>query len=369
MAQTFNDFLDIDKSYIDVSNKIFSYQDEAVLCKLLSTFPSDPAVGPRIDWKGYDVPSYYTQVNNGGGYTASDTDIVVDNASIAKVGYTIFVPRTSEIMRITAINTSTNTWTVTRGFAGTTAAALNDNDDLYVIGSTEKETDSGQEHTASSSEAYNYAQLFEHQFIITDTVANTKFRHNAVKRDLKEVFKTHRTEIERALLFGQRYYDTSNGIYSVGGINSWIPADNITTKATSAFDMDAWEEFLIEKAFAQGSTEKYLFAGSKFFRYLAGLYDGLVRYTVNDDRLGMRVVELLSPDGGILKVVRHKLMVAQTAYWAFVVDPENVRYRPLIKSHMEKLAKTGNGRKWLIQTQASLEVHGAYTHAKIVLTT
>ena len=368
MAQVFNDVLDVNKNYIDVSDKIFTYQNEAILCKLLSKLPSTPAISPRIDWRGYDVPSFYTQVNHSGGYSASDTSIVVDDASIAKVGYTIYVPAYGEMMRVTAVNTTTNTLTVTRGVAGTTAHTLLDDDELYVIGSTEAETSSGQEHTASSSEAYNYAQLFEHEFIITDTVANTKFRNDIIKRDLKEVFKKHRTEIERALLFGQRYYDTTNNIYYVGGIRYWIPANNITSVAITSFDQDAWNQFLVEKAFAWGSMEKYLFAGSVLFQNLANLYDGLVRYTVTDETLGMKVVQLLSPDGGILKVVRHRLMVGETAYWGFVVDPENVRYRPLIKSHMEKLAKTGNGTTWLIQTQASLEVNGPYTHAKIVLT-
>src|SRR3989338_5375364 len=69
----------------------------------------------------------WARINNGGGYIAGATDIVVDSpgASIFSKFDLIKNTRTGEIMRVTTINYSTNTLTVSRGAGATAAAAIN----------------------------------------------------------------------------------------------------------------------------------------------------------------------------------------------------------------------------------------------------
>jgi polygalacturonase len=72
-----------------------------------------------------------TQVNNGAGYTSSDTDIVVDDGSKMNFGDLIRVPRTGEVILVGSV--SSNTVTGVRGnSAGLAAAALLDNDYVEV---------------------------------------------------------------------------------------------------------------------------------------------------------------------------------------------------------------------------------------------
>jgi len=72
----------------------------------------------------------WARINNGGGYLAGATDLVVDSpgASIFSKYDLIKNTRTGEIMRVTSVNYSTNTLTVSRGAGATAAAAINDDE-------------------------------------------------------------------------------------------------------------------------------------------------------------------------------------------------------------------------------------------------
>jgi len=364
MAIEFADFLNVEKDYIDVSEDIFSYAEDAYFLRILTKLNTDPADSPKIYWKDYDIPSLYTLVS--GTYTASDTDIELQSVAGIYAGTVLINTATGEHMRVTAVNRSTNHVTVTRGVAGTTAQAINNGDNIYILGVAEAESGSGPEVTVSKGEAYNYAQIWKHEYPITHTVEATKFRLNALKQDLNELFFKHRVEIENAMFWGQRDY--SNSIYYNGGINYWVPGDNVGTVATGNFNRDWFDQFLIEKGFAYGSNTKYMFAGNTAFRYVYNLYVAGERNLTTDERVGLKVVQILAPHGGVLHVIRHPLFKGDYEKVAFIVDMDNVTYRPLIKSGMFKLPDTGSGITWQLRTQASLEVRGPYTHAKIVLT-
>src|SRR6059058_3315584 len=68
------------------------------------------------------------------GNATTDTQFVVDHADRFRVGDQIKVTTSNEVMLVTAVNTGTNTLTVTRGYGGTTAAALADNQPLIILG-------------------------------------------------------------------------------------------------------------------------------------------------------------------------------------------------------------------------------------------
>ncbi len=69
-----------------------------------------------------------TDINNGAGYSATATALVVDDGSKLAVGQTLLIG--SEQLYVTEI--STNTLTVTRGVNGTTAASIADNADINL---------------------------------------------------------------------------------------------------------------------------------------------------------------------------------------------------------------------------------------------
>ena len=73
-------------------------------------------------------------MNHGGTLGASDTSVTMSDASSFDVGDVIRIE--SEDMLVTAINTSTNALTITRGYAGSTAATHADAQKALLVGNT-----------------------------------------------------------------------------------------------------------------------------------------------------------------------------------------------------------------------------------------
>jgi len=75
--------------------------------------------------------SLTTEINEVAGYTATDTDLVVDSVTGISAGD--FFKINSEYVRVDAVDSGTSTLTVQRNALGSTAASINDNDDLFAV--------------------------------------------------------------------------------------------------------------------------------------------------------------------------------------------------------------------------------------------
>jgi len=94
-------------------------------------------------------------------YTApsADTDFIVDNGSRFRVGDQIQVEGSEELMLVTGINS--NTLTVVRGYAGTTAEDLADNQVINILGNAALEgADKPGARFTNRSRCGNYTQIF-----------------------------------------------------------------------------------------------------------------------------------------------------------------------------------------------------------------
>ncbi len=90
---------------------------------------------------------------------STDTDFVVDNGSRFRVGDQIQVEGSEELMLVTVINS--NTLTVVRGYAGTTAEDLADNQVINILGNAALEgADKPGARFTNRSRCGNYTQIF-----------------------------------------------------------------------------------------------------------------------------------------------------------------------------------------------------------------
>ncbi|MBN2592860.1 MAG: DUF5309 family protein [Sedimentisphaerales bacterium] len=90
---------------------------------------------------------------------SADTDFVVDNGSRFRIGDQIQIEGSEELMLVTGI--STNTLTVVRSYAGTTAENLADNQVINIIGNAALEgDDKPNARFTSRSRCGNYTQIF-----------------------------------------------------------------------------------------------------------------------------------------------------------------------------------------------------------------
>ena len=89
----------------------------------------------------------------------TDTQFVVDNGSRFRVGDQIQVEGSEELMLVTGI--STNTLTVVRGYAGTTAESLADNQVINILGNAALEgADKQAARFTNRQRCGNYTQIF-----------------------------------------------------------------------------------------------------------------------------------------------------------------------------------------------------------------
>lgn len=197
----------------DVASRIaYLDPDAAPLTVVLSQSPtSRVAVNSKFEWIEKDLPARWDQINNGAGYSATATSIVVDSGVEHFIGDVIAVVRTGEKMRIT--NVVTNTLTVVRAVDGdgVNGIAILDNDDLLTIGNALPEGDAvGVPRSHAESYPFNYTQIVRTPFGTTGTEENSENYTGKDRPRLRmEQAVAHKIDLERTALFGELNNDTS----------------------------------------------------------------------------------------------------------------------------------------------------------------
>jgi hypothetical protein len=248
----------------------------APLQALLSMASSDSTDDPKFNHFRDELPDRVLKINNGAGYSTSDTALVVDasaDEAFVVTGTILVNVRTGEVMRATAnANTGTHTVTVARGVgAGGTGVAILDNDDLVIAGFADKEGGNAPDPISfDPTTDYNYTQIFKTAVSVSGTLQNTYLRTGDKEQEqLTKALKLHMGDIERAFFFGKRAEEngsTAQPTRYTGGLTNMIP--NVTDAATAFATANKitekeFDRTLVEDIFAYGSQEKLAFCGAK----------------------------------------------------------------------------------------------------------
>jgi len=281
----------------------------------------------------------WAQINNGAGYTTGDTTFAVDNpgASIFTKNDVVKNTRTGEHYRVTSVNYSGNTITVTRAQGSVATAALVDNDWLTIISSAYGEgSRSGDANTTKLVKVQNFTQIFRTKFGETRTVSASKLFPGEKMGD-KSYLRTkygieHAKKIERAYLFGDKKETTdANGkpLRYTGGLVEAIEAvGNVQDEASSTLTQAEFTSFLKNYAFLNGSSEKLFLCGNAILAAIEGFAQSKLQLTPDDRTYGVQVRKYQSPFG-ILNLVRHPMFEQQYAGLGLVLDLETIKHCPL----------------------------------------
>ena len=291
----------------------------------------------------------WAQINNGAGYASGATALVVDNPSAAIFSKFDLIKntRTGEIMRVTAVDYSTQTLTVTRGAGATAAAAINDNDWLLVIGPAfEEGSKSGDSNTTKLVKVTNYTQIFKTKFGVTQTENASKLYLSANPGgDLRYLRAKYGIEqakkMERAYWFNEKKEVTGpdgKPLRLTGGIlEAIIAAGNVQDEAASALTETEFRTFLQNYAFKYGSSEKYFFCGNIVLGYLESFAASKLYIVPSDKTYGVEVRKYQS-SFGTLNIIRHPMFENQYAGIGVVLDLSTIKHCTL------------NGRDTLLET-------------------
>lgn len=252
----------------------------APLNALLAMAQSEATDDPKFNNFRDELPNRTMTINNGGGYNSSATSLVVDTGgdSVFVVPGTIIVNQaTGEVMRASANGTATGL-TVTRNIGGT-SFTIADNDSLFIAGTAYKEGDSVPNPISfDPSVSFNFTQIFRTSYKVTNTLDNTYRRIGDAEDEFSQkALKLHMSDIERAMLFGNKHEDTSvlgstsQPLRYTGGLDTQISTnvlDGAAQAVANQITEDDFDRFLIESVFAFGSKEKIAFVGAKVAGHL-----------------------------------------------------------------------------------------------------
>ncbi len=353
---------------IDMSDEIALLQPSAApLTVLLMRLQKKIAINPKFEWLEDDLTAKWDQINKSGGYDKDDTDLVVDNAVYFTVRDIVKVPRTGEVMCVTAVNTTTNTITVIRGYGTTSAAALNDDDYLVIIGNANEEGAKAPEiKTTKVIPKYNFTQIFRKPFGVTATAENSELYGGPdLGYQRKKMGIEHTVDIERAFLFGEpkEDFDGAQPKRTTGGVFYFVNTNryNVNGTLTAA----KLEEFC-RMLFQYGSDVKFLFCSPTVLSAINSLAQDKLRLVPRDQTFGLNITRYVSPHGE-LNLIKHRLLEKAYDGYAIGLDLRNLWYRPLrgrdttLKTNIQDNDEDQEKDEYI--TEAGLQVSLELTHA------
>lgn len=352
---------------------VYAGADETPKYAAINALGSAPANDVEHKWFHQGAQDYLTQIDNGGtAYDASTTTLVVDDSSVFKVGDIVNADASSERMRVSSIPNGTSI-VVQRGIGGSTAAASSvaNNAVLRAIGLAAGEG-SGKPTArhAVPTRHTNYTQIFKRRIEMTGT-AQALGLNTEDERARQRMFAMQELtrEIERTINFGVKANNLTdadgNTVRAMGGLYQFITSNVFDPSGALTKDIiRSWAR----DVFATGSTTKLMFTGGVVLEQLEGLYEGQIRYQPGATAFGMRL-GLLEVGGGQLQIVSDRSLNGAYERDALVVDPAQVRMRPIPGREMQLVQNVqdpGEDRvsdMWM--GEFTLEYGAEPTHARL----
>jgi len=371
---------------VNQTNRIFDFTEEVFLKKpdqapftaLMTAMRETISADPKFYWFNRGQRPDETAINLVAGYADSATSLVVDDASIFIPGDIIahIDPTTgvyNERMTVLTVTTGTNTITVTRGIAGTTAVALVDGDVMVLIASAFSENSSVPDSSVQKlTEYYNYTQIFKLTHEVSRTFMHTDFHAGGekLKKRREEHTDTFRRLFENAMIWGVRGIENGTSASPkryTGGLQQFINlaiaegVDNTYAVPTAgALTENLFETFLGSKAFAYGSKEKWALCSQNALNVMNQLQGGKVRLTNFTTEFGLNITKY-STSSGVLNFVRHdSFNKGIYANSMMIFDPDNIAIKRIgdslttFQSDVGLETKDGGTDLWL--SEAGLQV-------------
>ena len=311
-----------------------------------------------------------------------------------KAGDILHSFQSGEKVRVAADPTSDTALVVTRGVAGTTAAAISYNATgvdpfWYALGGAYEEGSSAPTGVNfDPTKATNYLQIFRQTLEATNTALQTNLRTEQLAKEAKrECLELFSVDMERQFFLGQKSETTLNGkpLRYTGGLLEFVASANTFTWGSANGDYDGgttWADFedIMRIWFQFGSTEKVVFCGDlallnmqRLIRYAKG-----VQWTMEPTKeFGMNVLKVFTPFGTLI-CKQHPLFTQMqggttaTGFyygmnsWMWCVDMNELKYvylRGRDVKYQKDLQENGvDGLKSGYLAECGLEVHHPTTH-------
>lgn len=315
------------RKVVDMSPVIHQLEDDKnLLSRLVMQMSKKPTHNASFNWLTDELSPKDDAINNAAGEAAAQTTITVDNGGYFRINDLVKVPRTGEVMLVTAI--SGNDLDVTRSVGATAAADMVDNEPLLILGPAYNEG-ATLEAARSTTEVNNtnYTQIFRHAWHLTGTEDAMGKAGGLYGGDDETVQRTkklieHSRDINLSAYWGEA--SSSSARRTTGGVYEFIPTANRDSVAalTEAEFNDG-----LRGAFRYGSAKKIMFASRKVAGIVNEFMQNVQRVEPGDSKFGVRMVDYISPHGDLNIVTDHAIEGTEYNKYAFVLDITKCAFR------------------------------------------
>ncbi|UCF43864.1 MAG: DUF5309 family protein [Planctomycetota bacterium] len=304
---------------------------------------------------------------------AADTDFVVDNGSRFRIGDQIQVEGSEELMLVTGIND--DTLTVVRGYAGTTAEDLADNQVINILGNAALEgADKPDARFTNRSRLGNYTQIFSATVEVsgTDMAANQLGLADEMDYQKQERLRELIRDLENTVINGGQPTSNPEGSGSARRSMKGI-IQHMTTNAfhtgDSGFptgnDLDeAKINYVLRQVWGNSNGNVDLIVVGGFQKRKINAFTANSRSYAAGDTTFTDMINIYESDFGVCRIVTTR-WIPQDA--ALLLDSSRISVLPLggRSFHFKPLASGGDYECGEVIGEYTLEIKNEGAHGLI----
>jgi len=326
---------------------------------------SDPTVfGTTYEWLEDELAPTSTTLNGAIASTTTTTCAVYTGAGTwIRVGHVLLIG--SELIRVSGV--STDTLTIGRGFASTTAATASDGATVEIVGMALVEgNDAPASFKMDVSTGYNYTHIFQETVQITGTHKTDKQYgiKNSMSFQVAKKFKELAIQLERTCFLGQRAAGSASTARMMGGLAAFISGNAHSLSSAALTEKDVMDRLqAIFDDVGLGNKANLIVTNAWGKRKLASFYAPYARME-RAERTGGVVVDRIDTDFGLIDVMLNTWCPASVMYFLntnyIQIGPKDGR-----AFFKEPLAKSGDYEKVQIVGEYTLKCANDNAHAVI----
>lgn len=337
---------------------------------LMRNMRKEPIKGVEtIWWEDQRVPQW-SAINHSGGYNAAAVSLVVDHGQYFVKSDIIKVPRTGEIMRVTA-DPAAHTLTVTRSVGSTAAAALLDNEPIWRIGTANEEYSlSPKSKMTKVVKCSNYLQIWRIPVVESETSHYTeKYTGDDLSRQRLKKRQLLMIELEKTALFSEKSEvvgPEGHPLRTAGGICEVITT-NRTDMSAAVTNEAAFREAILYAFDHAETNELFMFTSNFFCDRIDSWGRDKLQTRPKEKTYGVNIKEYMTTLG-TLNIINHRLLRgAVYGTYAIIVDMSKCAYVPqtgqdirLVLNRQEN-DRHGEKDEWMVTAGYKFEEESSHT--------
>ena len=371
--------IDSDRRDIDVSSDIAQLMPEATpFLTILMRARKIPVNSMEFIWYDEEEQVWWTKLSASyaAGTAHTEGTIEVADASFIRPKDLVKNASTGEIMYVKS--KTDNTLTVERGYgyddnasSGTDAVASTGADDniMRMSNAMEENSNAPETHATQPNKLFNYVQTFRTPFdsSMANQIEGKRAGTDTRTRLSKIKAVEHRIDLEKQMMFGERYEDIANKRRMTGGLMQFIKSNAYDVGTTNSGELTEAEfENFCEMGFNWGSKRKLFLTSPRIGSIINQFGASRIETTSGEETYGMRLRRLISFHGDVI-IATTKLFEKDYANTGLLLDIENIDYRPAggndskLRKNIQANDKLGWKDEYL--TMAGLRVRLEKTHS------